>query len=433
MRLPKGRLFWAVSLGHAVNDLFMSLRSVIFTFISAYILPMSNQNIGLAISLIELSGALSQPFFGWKADKTGGRWLGALGVAWTASFFLIALLVVMLGGSFWLMLIPLTLAGLGSGAFHPVGSMHATDSDPLRSNRNAAFFFMCGQIGLGIGPALVGLLLNNAHTRMRETYGIFLGPAYSHLLIERGSIFPVFMLFLLVIPTVLWMAVTIPNRKAHHATQHESKPASPTAVVPVAKVKRSTFILLALAVTTRSLANPSMANFMPQIFNLKGWSPAEYGLLASLFWIASGVAGLWFGYLGDRFDNRRMITLSLLLSVPGIFLLPDLNGVLAFGSAIIVGAMSGTHSLIVVLAQSLLPGRKGFASGAILGFIFATGALGNLVVGTMIDHLGMDQTFQIVAIVTLLGSFVWLVLPDTRRRSLVVEAPDTLAVPGVAS
>src|SRR5262245_7397667 len=129
LRLPSNRLFWAISLGHAANDMFMSLRSVLFAFISVYVLPMTSAQIGLGISLIELSGALSQPFFGWLADKTGGRFLGSVGVAWTVSFILTGLLLVSLGGSYWLMLIPMVIAGLGSGAFHPVGSMHATDAD----------------------------------------------------------------------------------------------------------------------------------------------------------------------------------------------------------------------------------------------------------------------------------------------------------------
>src|SRR5262245_46013622 len=114
MQIPRKRLFWAVSLGHATNDTFMSMRAVLLAFISTYILPMTSRNIGLAMSAVEMSGAISQPFFGWLADRTGGRWVGAGGVAWTVSFILLAMLVVTLGGGYWLMLLPLTLAGLGS-------------------------------------------------------------------------------------------------------------------------------------------------------------------------------------------------------------------------------------------------------------------------------------------------------------------------------
>jgi len=430
MQLPHKRLFWAVSLGHATNDSFMSMRSVLLAFISSYILPMANREVGLAMSAVEMSGAISQPFFGWLADKTGGRWLGAGGVAWTVSFILLAMLVVTLGGGYWLMLIPLMLAGLGSGAFHPVGSMHATDVDHKRAATHAAWFFMFGQIGLGIGPALAGFLLNNAHTQRSEWFGAAIGPAFGTYVIERGSVAPIFLLGLFAIPGVILMALSLPNRKHYAAsvgTRHVSLLQHDQSSAPA--IPKLPFLILALAVTARSLANPAIVAFMPLMFQMKGWSPSQYGLLASSFWVASGIAGVWFGGLGDRFDVRRIITASLLVSVPGIFLLPDLSGVLAFAFAILVGIASGSHSLIVVLAQSLLPGRKGFASGLILGFIFATGALGNLIVGEMIDRLGAEGAFRLVALVTLLGSFLWLALPRPKAEPIPAEAFDPEAVP----
>lgn len=419
MQSSKGRLFWAVSLGHAANDMFMSLRSVLLAFISAYILPMTGGQVGLAVSAVELSGALSQPFFGWLADKTGGRLLGAIGVAWTVTFMLLGLAVVMLGGSYWLMVIPLMLAGLGSGAFHPVGSMHAVDVDPSRAGRNAALFFMFGQLGLGIGPALAGLLLNNAHTRNNEIFGAALGPSFAGKLLERGTVLPVFILAVLAIPAVFLMAFTIPGRKAYRSAA-AAKATTTAVTTEAAPIPRGPLALLIAAVSLRALGSLSIVAFMPLMFQSKGWSPAEYGALTSAFWIASGIAGITFGTLGDRYDRRKIITLSLLIAVPGIFILPDLNGVMAYIIAILVGAMSGSHSLIVVQAQSLFPGRKGFASGMILGMIFATGAVGNLIVGNWIDTYGLATAFHLVAALTLIGSFLWLCLPAKTEAPVVV-------------
>ncbi len=430
MKLPRERVFWAVSLGHATNDSFMSMRAVLLAFISSYILPMTSRNIGLAMSAVELCGSLSQPFFGWLADRGGGRWLGAVGVGWTASFILLAMLVVVLGGSFWLMLIPLALAGLGSGAFHPVGSMYATDVDPSRAATNASLFFLFGQVGLGIGPALVGILLNNAHTSYNDVFGVVLQPVYHHPFIERGSLAPVFLLGLLVIPGVVFMAFSIPNRHKHTTSAAARKAVEAvTPSAPRARVPLVAFAILVVAVSARSFANPAIVSFMPLMFQSKGWSPSEYGLLTSAFWVASGTTGLWFGHLGDRFDMRRLVTISLILSAPGIFFLPALNGLGAFGAAILVGAMTGTHSLIVVLAQGLLPGRKGFASGMILGLIFATGAIGNLIVGDLIDRIGAESAFQVAGVITFLGAFLWLALPRPKAQVFRPQMADVEAVP----
>lgn len=422
-------LFWSVSLGHLTNDLFMSTRSVLLAFISAYMLPMSNRQIGLILSVGELMGAISQPVFGWLADKTGGRWLGAGGVAWVVLGTLAALVGVSLGGGYWLLLIPLALAALGSGAFHPVGSLYAVRADPARAGRNAALFFMFGQLGLGLGPALAGLLLEGAHSRNNQIFGAALGPAFRGVLLEQGSVMPVLALALLAIPGIVLLALVLPNRDTHLSQAGAGlRPAAAERLsIPVVP-----FAILALAVTLRSLSNPAIVSFMPLMFQMKGWSPSQYGLLASAFWVASGITGVVFGHLGDRFDLRRVITLSLMISAPGIFLLPGLDGAPAFALAILVGAMAGSHSLIVVLAQSLLPGRMGFASGVILGFIFATGALGNLIVGDLIDRMGAESAFRLVSLFTLAGSLLWLLMPAPKRVAAVVAAPPAAAKAGAA-
>ncbi len=417
MNLPSKPVFWAVSLGHMANDIFMSMRSVVLTFISAYVLPITNAQIGLAISLGELLGALSQPFFGLLADRTGGRWVGALGVAWTVSGILIAMLVVMAGGGFWLMLIPLSLAALGSGAFHPVGSMHAADAEKFRAASNTALFFMFGQLGLGLGPALAGLALNNAHTNYNALFATPLGPAFKGIFIENGTVAPVLLLGLLAVPAVALMAIFIPDRAAHTAARPIPAPAAAAAGGRRLPLPLGMLGILVAAVIFRSFANPATVSFIPRMFQAKGWTPAEYGLLASSFWIASGLAGVVFGYVANRIDVRYVIAGALLAAAPAIFLLPGLDGGLAFVLAIAAGGLSGgSHSLIVVLAQGLLPGRKGFASGAILGLIFATGAVGNLVIGWLADRVGVAAAFHIVAAVLVLTCGLWLLLPSPKRE-----------------
>ena len=82
MYIPRKRQFWSVGLGHMTNDIFMASGAIVLVFLSATIVPMSNTQIGFAIGMQQLSGALAQPIFGARADKTGGRVLGSGGLAW---------------------------------------------------------------------------------------------------------------------------------------------------------------------------------------------------------------------------------------------------------------------------------------------------------------------------------------------------------------
>ena len=78
MALPQKRSFWSVGFGHFTNDLFMSSGVVLLTFLSATVVPMTNTQIGLAVSIQQLTGATSQPFFGFgRIAPAGAGWVQA--------------------------------------------------------------------------------------------------------------------------------------------------------------------------------------------------------------------------------------------------------------------------------------------------------------------------------------------------------------------
>ena len=67
------------------------------------------------------------------------------------------------------------------------------------------------------------------------------------------------------------------------------------------------------------------------------------------------------------------------------------------------------------MAQDLIPLRKGFASGAILGFIFATGAIGSLAIGVISEQIGLSLTFQIVALMIAVAGALSMLLPRASK------------------
>jgi FSR family fosmidomycin resistance protein-like MFS transporter len=185
-------------------------------------------------------------------------------------------------------------------------------------------------------------------------------------------------------------------------------------------------MLMAIIVVLRSIVSSSAVGFAPVLFERKGWSPAQYGLITSSFWIASAVAGVVFGHLADRYDRRWIIALSLLLAAPSLFFLPVTDGPLAFMLALAAGGLSGgSFSIFVVLAQRILPTGRAFASGAIMGFSFVSGALGTLATGILADGpaslfgvqgavsggIGVETTYQIMAAVVVVAGLLTLALP----------------------
>lgn len=413
--------FWSVSVGHLTVDMFTGMGPVLLVFLSAHVLSMSNTQIGFAVSLYQLLGALSQPVFGIVGDRSGGRLLGAGGVAWTVTLLLSSLVIAQVTGSFYLMLIPYALAALGSGAFHPVGAMHVSEVNRGRAATNTGIFFLMGQIGLAIGPTLAGFLLDRFASHNNSLFTEALGPAYAGRLLEHGTTAPIISLGVLAIPGVVYMALSIPSLRAHLERRAASAAHLAAEAAGASRLQLSALALLAVVVALRSLINPAAAAFVPRLFQLKGWDATAYGFVTSAFWLGGGISGVIIGHMADRYDSRWLVAITLVLSAPALFLLTLVDGPVAIVTALAVGALSGgSHSLLVVQAQGLFPGRKGLASGAILGFMFSTGAIGSLLIGAMSDSIGLANAFHIVAGITVITGVLGLALPPDRQRARAI-------------
>lgn len=410
--IPRSRLFWSVSLGHFTVDLFNASVAVILTFLSGHLLSMTNTQIGFAMSGYQLMSAISQPLCGWLADRSGGRWLGAGGVAWTVVMTLLSLVIASVTHNYVLMVIPLILAALGSGAFHPVGTMHAAYGGGGHITGLSLFFFS-GQFGGSLGPVIVGFLLDQTASH-NALFTSALGPAVAGRLFESGSVVPLFLMALVAIPGVVFMALTIPGAAAHRATNGHSSGAARRSI------SYAPLLVLALVIVLRGLINPGLVTFLPRLFQLRGWSPTEYGLVTSMYWFGGALMGILFGQLGDRFGSRPLIVISMLLAAPAVFGLTVVDGAFAFVLALATGAFSGgSHSLIVAMAQKLMPTGKGLASGATLGFIFGTGAIGVLVIGALADRFGLNAAFQVVAVVGVVTGLLAMLLPADQPARVV--------------
>jgi FSR family fosmidomycin resistance protein-like MFS transporter len=411
VQLPRSLLFYAVLIGHLTNDVFMSMGPVMLAFVGTHFLGANAAAIGLAISLRELIGAVAQPFFGVVTDRTGGRWLAALGVAWTA-LSMSAALVAALSANGLLTLFFYCSAALGSAAFHPVGTMYASTAQQSRAARNSSLFFLFGQIGLGAGPSVAGILL--AALTLNVEGAIRLRPSVAENLPALLT------LSLAALPAVLLMASRIPSRRAAHAAQNAQDDA-PRARQAFTMAMFGTFVLFLAMLLMRSISHIGVVNFVPILFERRGWSVEQYGFLTSLYWIASAFSGVLLGTLADRHDRRRMIALSVGLGAPLLFLLPSAEGLAALLLALGAGALLGaSFPLTVVMAQSLLPNAKGFAAGLTLGLIFGAGAIGNALIGFLADGIqgsafsgiGIQATFQVVAFGALLAGLLALALPQ---------------------
>jgi len=404
----------AVALAHFVIDVFNSMGPVVFAFLSTHLMPLSKTQIGLAASLYTMIHGLSQPLFGWLADKNGGRRMAAFGLIWTVLLLLLTFIVASVTKQYILLLLMYMITPLGSAAFHPIGVMHASEAARQgKTARNLSLFFLAGYMGAAVGPTTTGWLLEQTTNHL----GLFtatLGPSLNGLLYEGGSVVPLISLAVLLLPACLALVLFLPNSQqhvqAHSAPEEASGEKKAVRIWPL--------VLFAVVIAMRSLSHPGSVPFMPLLFLEKGWTPTEYGVVTSLYWISGAVAGVVAGNLTERFSSRTLIVVPMLLGAPLFWLLPHIDGVMALVGVVVAGGLTGApHGIIVGEIQRLLPVRKGFASGAALGFIFATGALGGVIIGLVSDHFSLTTAFHMIAVVGTLSAVAALGLSLSEPKS----------------
>ncbi|GIV76165.1 MFS transporter [Litorilinea aerophila] len=395
----------AISLGHFAIDILNSSIAMILTAVAG-IFDLSVSQIGLGAMIYTFAASLTQPLFGMVADRLRGRYLGAIGLLWTMTFYALAPLMP----SYPALVLCLTIGALGSGAFHPVGIVNAAASGGRYPTTATSIFFVLGQTGLAVGPILAGIVL--------QTLGVA-GLPY---------------LALIMAPVVLLMAVNLRQPIAEERTPPApARPPSTPATSRVAsgRAASNTLIVTAfiLLIALRSTTLQSYVTLLPKYFDDLGYAPALYGTMVGVFSFAGAMGTFLGGYLGDRFNRRQVIFLSMVASVPFSYGLLHLEGWGFFIMAAVAGAaLNIPHSILLIMAQRLLPARKGMIGGAVLGFMFASGAATAWLASWFADLVGLGTVLNWLALVPMGAGLCALVLPSTRAA----PAPARPATPAAA-
>ena len=372
------RMLNSIALGHFVVDLLNGQRSLLLAYLSV-LMGLSNYGLGIMTSAYVISSALSQPIFGYIADRFGARWVAAGGILWMGTFFSLALFF-----PGWTALGFLILASISSGAFHPAGAMEATMAGRHRMNGREAtssgLFFLFGQMGGGLGPMLGGPLL--------QLWGM------PGLLLLTVLTFPI-------------------GGFASQALRFLPKPIPHSEKKSTGKIVITTAMLLMIGISSfLSWSQSNITAYMPRYLVQFNLSPSVYGLIIGLFTAGSAIGCMIGGQLADRFNRKSVIVGSLVLAaIPLAFMAavgysPWLYP-LMFLSGLLTG---GPFSVIIVQAQKVIPSGMGLASGLIMGFVFSAGAIGTMFSGKLADVWGYQAVFYMTALIALTGGLMGLFL-----------------------
>jgi len=163
-------------------------------------------------------------------------------------------------------------------------------------------------------------------------------------------------------------------------------------------------------------------SFTPTWYRQLGYGPEFYGPLATTLVLASAVGTVGCGSLADRYGRRTVILVTLVLSIPAIFLFTMFPGPWAFGSAILIGVLAAsTAPLMLLMAQQLMASRAGLASGLVMGLGFVTGAIGIPINGAIADSIGLQDSLMTHVILVAATILIAWFLPTEKEMESYAE------------
>ena len=378
----RDKSYVATALTHFFNDLLVNGRATLVALL-AVSLSLSNAQVGLYLVLFYIGGAVAQPFFGILIDRQGARRFVVGGVALIISMYFVAAV-----SSDWIALLAVTLAGVGSGAFHPAGALIVSQASVTQRTQATAIFFGAGQIGLFVGPLLAGVFIDGF-----GRIGFILLPILALIALAASY---------------AWVRDTKPTAQSDSSPKVELPPIDWKAIhMPTV----TALIILMIVLNTIGFA---IINLVPKLLAEQAYSATYMGAAAGLVMLGSAIGGVVGGRIADTVSGRMAIIVSLAGAILPLYLYVEASDVWRLLLITLAGFFAGMpHSVLIIAMQKLLPNREAMASGLTLGIMFFGGSLGALAIGAVADQIGLVTALQWMAAVP----FVTLAVLPLMRES----------------
>jgi len=377
-----------LSLGHMVTDINQGALPVLLPFVKEA-LHISYTKSGLILLLANLTSSIIQPAFGHLSDRYPQGWFLPGGI-------FLASIAFSLTGFAWnyeVLVFLVILSGMGIASYHPEGYRTAHFFTGRRKATGMALFSVGGNLGFSLGPLMVTYVVT--YWGLKGT-GLFSIP---------GIVTVVLFLF-----SLKWLTSPIRSSALGQEGQVKSRSLSGSGLG---------LVMLILAVTMRSWIQVGLMTYIPfyYINYLKG--DAIYaGQLVFIFLMAGAVGTLVGGPLADRWGHKNFLLISMAVTFPLIVGFLKASGwpiAIFLGLAGFVSVTS--FSVTVVMAQEMLPGNIGVASGLMVGFAIGTGGIGVTLLGYLADLWGVPVALNAIGFMPLVGFLIICFIPYPPKRA----------------
>lgn len=377
-----------ISISHFLNDMIQSVVPSIYPMLKDEF-GLSFAQIGLITLVFQMTSSILQPFTGFYADRHPRPYSLSVGMCFT----LVGLLLLAFASDFWMILVAVSVIGLGSSVFHPEASRVAQMASGGRKSLAQSIFQVGGNGGSALGPLLAAMIVLPFGQSSIAWFAIA-AIAASLIMLRVG----------------VWYSQKMTYVKSHpRQTMYEY------AHLSRRKVIGAMFVLVVLVFSKYFYTACITSYFTFFLIDKFGISVQASQLCLFAFLAAFAIGTVAGGMFGDKFGRKYVIWVSILGAAPFALALPYVNLPLTILFVFLSGLIiASAFSSIVVYATDLMPDRVGLVAGIFFGLMFGLGGLGSAFFGWLADITSVEYIFRVSSLLPLLGIIAGF-LPDTRK------------------
>lgn len=376
-------------ISHFLNDMIQSIIPSIYPILKDKF-DFSFAQIGIITLIFQMTSSILQPFTGLYADKHPRPYALSIGMCFT----LVGLLVLGFAENYLLILLSVSVVGLGSSIFHPTASRVAQLASGGKKSLAQSIFQVGGNGGSALGPLLAAAIILPFGQHSISFFALAALLA-AIIMIRLGS----------------WY-----KARMAYATKHPQKTVGINTNISKRAKYGALAILIMLVFSKYFYTSCITSYFTFFLIDKFGISVGASQLCLFVFLAAFAIGTVAGGLLGDKFGRKYVIWFSILGSAPFALIMPYAN----FAWTIVCTFLSGliiasAFSSIVVYATDLMPDKVGLIAGIFFGLMFGLGGLGSAFFGWLADKTSIEFIFQVSSYLPLLGIIAGF-LPNTQTR-----------------
>ena len=376
-------------ISHFLNDMIQSIIPSIYPILKDKF-DFSFAQIGIITLIFQMTSSILQPFTGLYADKHPRPYALSVGMCFT----LVGLLVLAFAENYLLILLAVSVVGLGSSVFHPTASRVAQLASGGKKSLAQSIFQVGGNGGSALGPLLAAAIILPFGQHSISFFALAALLA-AIIMVRLGS----------------WY-----KARMAYATKHPQKTVGINTNISKRAKYGALAILIILVFSKYFYTSCITSYFTFFLIDKFGISVGASQLCLFVFLASFAIGTVAGGLLGDKFGRKYVIWFSILGSAPFALIMPYTNFVWTIVCTFLSGLIiASAFSSIVVYATDLMPDKVGLIAGIFFGLMFGLGGLGSAFFGWLADKTSIEFIFKVSAYLPLLGIIAGL-LPNTQTR-----------------